>query len=235
LTKKEYQLLIDNETVEPKFDDLVGEGKRYKTPDEIAKAKLHADTHIDRLEKENAELRAYTQQAKKLEDLIAKLEANPGTSKDELPVTPERPVSQATLTEADVLSMVDKHVTEKETKRTKTQNIEEAKKQLRAVFGDKYAEVLKSRSSELGISIERMTALAEESPNALIKLVVQEGSGERLSSPPRSSLRTDGKVTTRNYAFYQNMRKEDPRKYFSKEVSWQRMKDAESMGDAFYN
>jgi len=229
-------MLIDDEPkVEPKFDDLVGEGKRYKTPDEIAKAKLHADTHIDRLEKENAELRAYTQQAKKLEDLIAKLEANPGASKEEQPVTPERPVSQATLTEADVLTMVDKHVTEKETKRTKLQNVEEAKKQLRQVYGDKYAEVLKSRSSELGITIERMTALAEESPSALLKLVVNEGSGERLTSPPRSSLRTDSNVTKRNYAYYQNMRKTEPSKYFSKEATWQRMKDAVEQGDAFYS
>ena len=53
-------LLNENRTtpnLDNPFEALVGEGKKYKTQDDLAKSVLHKESHIQRIERENAELR----------------------------------------------------------------------------------------------------------------------------------------------------------------------------------
>lgn len=233
--------LLLKEEIIPTFEDLVGEGKKYADNEALAKSKYHADKHISNLENELRELREDLSKREQVQDLISKFEQKLGTSTPREEPTPvEQPVeTNKGLSEQDVQSLVDKYVSEKETKRTREGNIDDAKKKLRELYGDKYADILKARSQELGMSIERMTELAAESPNALIKLVSDNhDKKEDLVSPLRgsriqSSAQPKGDV--RNYAYWQKMRKENPRLYHDPKMSWQRMKDSSDMGDAFYS
>src|SRR5215475_8555763 len=63
------------------LNDLVGEGKRYDSPEAVARAKVFADDHIKRLETENKQLRDdYTRAREeniakaKLEDLLDQIQ-----------------------------------------------------------------------------------------------------------------------------------------------------------------
>src|SRR5438046_816691 len=69
----------DQEVTEPAdfLAELVGEGKKFKSPEDLAKSKWHSDVHIKTVEQENNELRsAYTKLREdynaraKLEELI---------------------------------------------------------------------------------------------------------------------------------------------------------------------
>lgn len=231
--------LLDNED-QVVATDLVGEGKKYRDLDALAKAKLEADKHIERIERENAELRQDFTKTKTVEELLEKLEAKLGTSREENQPPPEKPVSKAAgnnegLSQADVLALVEGHVTQKEQERTRSQNIDHAKRELKASFGDKYAEVLKTKAEELGLTIEDMTAMAAKSPSALIKLVSSSKSNEPLSSPPKGIRMNTSDSKGRDYAYYTNLRKTDPKAYHSREVQWQMHKDAEKMGPSFYS
>lgn len=232
--------LIDETEVEPKFEDLVGEGKKYQDNDALARSKHHADKHIFNLEKELAELREDLKAREQVEALINKFESKLGTSTREEPPLVEQPVTQIQgLSEKDILSLVDKHVSQQEQKRSRDKNLEDAKAKLTQAYGDRYGDVVKKKAQELGMSIERLTEIAAESPTALMKLVSQ-GEVTKGSSftPPRSTqapARTgfeDSNV--RNYAYWQKLRRENPSQYHSPKMSMQRMKDASEQGDAFY-
>lgn len=72
----------DNNNNPPEPEDylaeLVGDDKKYKTPSELAKAKVHADKHIDKLIAEKRELEAKyiasTEHAKTIQDIIKELQ-----------------------------------------------------------------------------------------------------------------------------------------------------------------
>ena len=55
---------------------LVGEGRKYKTLDDLAKAYLNADGFIEQLKAENQELRTKTVEAKTIDEVLERLSAN---------------------------------------------------------------------------------------------------------------------------------------------------------------
>ena len=59
--------------VTPTAEDLVGEGKKFKTIDDLAKGKAQADTHITNLEKELAELRQDLSARLTVEDFVSRV------------------------------------------------------------------------------------------------------------------------------------------------------------------
>jgi hypothetical protein len=64
--------------------ELVGEGKTYKTVDELAKGKINADIHIKRLEEEAKALREQLAGAKSVEDVLEAVKANSVSRQAEL-------------------------------------------------------------------------------------------------------------------------------------------------------
>src|ERR1700744_6434466 len=72
---------VDNTPKEISLEDLVGPGKKYASPQELAKAYYNADTHIKTLTQKQDELRAdylkereENQTRAKLEELIKRLD-----------------------------------------------------------------------------------------------------------------------------------------------------------------
>src|SRR5258707_434239 len=75
--------------IEVAFNDLVGEGQKYKNPDELAKAYANVEAHAKTVERENAEIRA------RLDTLEANPNGNNGREPAREPDPAQTPPNEA--------------------------------------------------------------------------------------------------------------------------------------------
>lgn len=168
-----------NKTADELFAEMVGEGKKYGTPQELAKAYLHADSHISRLEKENEEYRIKVEAAKSVDDILAKLkpaESHPDTP---APKTPEQEAEK----QPDIDSLVQKALESKMQEQTGSQNKAQVTEALRAKFGQSAGDTFDKKQQELGVDLEQ---LAAQSPQAVLALFGVTASSSHSSAPPVS-------------------------------------------------
>lgn len=143
--------------------DLVGEGKKYATVEKALESIPHKETHIDRIERENAELRQKMAEAVAAEEVYKKLTEsfNPQGG-----VTP--PASG--LDEASIVSLLDKRLAEKEAERIATQNVNKVKEALVGKYGDKAQEMYEAKARELGVGVQFLNEVVRRSPKAAEEL-----------------------------------------------------------------
>lgn len=216
-----------SEQVKSALAELVGEGKKFANEEELAKAKNESDAFIDHIKGENKELRdtlAQLQeqlQATKTESELEKLRHELSQSKSgEAPkeVTPSQLVTE------DLDSMIEKHITAREIKASAQANLDQVNEALVAHFGDpeKAAEAVRAKASELGLSVEDVTAMAAKSPTAAMALVKGEQTAAQPDISKQSS--TSGVATSEGIsqmsvkAEFDKLRREDPTKYYSPAV-----------------
>lgn len=172
------------------LEDLVGEGKKYKTSEDLAKAVAHANNHIKQLEQDTATLKSELQQRVSVEDAIKQL-----TSKNEQPTNSEpayqppsevpvqtesKPSASITLEDVKRLLQEDKQQTYAEQNLTKAIN-----KVVEFAGGSENAKsFLASKANELGTSVARLRDLAQETPDAFLKLLDISGKQASTGSVP---------------------------------------------------
>ena len=151
--------------------ELVGEDKKFKDVESLARGKYEADVHINILEKRLDDLRAdylkmheESQARAKLEDLIKQyddLKQSNGTTPSPIrePVQPKQP-------EIDFDSLIDSKIQQREFTRKQDENFNTVKAKLTERFGDSYPNLIKEKISELGLSAQDADSLARKSPTA---------------------------------------------------------------------
>ena len=201
------------------FTELVGEGKRYKTPAELAKGKLEADKAIREREAENAQLRA------QLAEMTSRLQGTP-------------PASSAVPGVADEDELVNKIVQVQQTLRQQEQiqaNVEIVKDTLLERFGSEEAanQHIVAKARELGMSMDELQSLASRQPKAFFKMI-EVTEQAPAATPTRGTINPEAlknlqgstQVKPGTYEYYQQIHKTDPRKYFSPEIQNALMNDA---------
>lgn len=166
----------ENKSAQEIFEELVGEGKKYSSPEELAKAYFHANSHISKLEQENEQYRVKTQAAKSVDEILAQLQQR-GSDADKMAdeATPE---SKPERTNDDVESLVQKALEAKLKERDSAGNQKQVAAKLREKFGDAAGKVFDEKSKELGLDLE---SLAGQSPAAVLSIFGLTG-GSRASS-----------------------------------------------------
>lgn len=173
------ELFTENQTTVSPVADLVGEGKKFKTVEDLAKSKLEADNFINTLQDENKAAR----------ERLAALEAELATRKtveDQLKaisttkVVPQPPATTVTepakgqvLTDEDLTKRV-KAITEAEQAgRQARQNIEAVSTQMTKTYGseEKAREIVQNKARELGVSVQFLQDAAAKSPVAFFNLI----------------------------------------------------------------
>lgn len=228
------------------LNDLVGEGKKFKTPDDLAKAKLESDRFIEKLQNEQRELREELSKRLSAEEALKRAReagsvADPQTPPERTPPPQQRP--EAT----DIGSEVDRILRRREQETTTKSNIDSVTSKMKDLYGsvDKAAEIVQSRAQELGMSVSALQTLASENPKAFFKLV---GVDDKPAGAPQTSSWQNTKNTTAmknaagtsavspgTYKWYNELRKTDPAAFFSPRVQLQMDKDAREKGEKFYS
>lgn len=229
----------DNSTPDA-VDQLVGEGKKFKTTNELAKGKLEADRFIEKLTKEMEELRADLNARERMDELLARLEnqqssGGANSSQGNQPSS-ERPTSP------DIAQLIEQTLTKRDAAKTANDNQAEAERILKNHYGADYEAKIRQKASDLKISIKAINDLAKESPEALFELLGVTRGRPQVYNTPTSSLSTERmginpSSGVRDYKFYQDLKAKDKSAYWSSEVQLQMHKDAiaaANRGDDFY-
>lgn len=229
------------------LERLVGEGKKFKDPESLARGKAESDAHIARLEKELADQRAELRSRIALEEALEKLtKQSSNATSTTSNATPQEIVNASTnesasLTEDRVKNLVSELIAVETTKATRQQNLAETQRQLEEVWGKGYVSHLKAKAQELGVGEEFLNDLAAQKPKAFLTLVGADKKSQGNSNaglPPQGSTRfnsSDSSVAgIRTQSYWSQLRKTNPKEYFSDKATIQRHRDAQKLGDAFF-
>ena len=221
------------------LSELVGEGKKFSDAAALAKGKAQSDAFILQLQAEMKELREDLAKRTTVEQFVDQLASRQPASTVVQPVQLENDDNDNPLTEADIRRLAREAYIEDQTRRTQESNFAKAQALLAAEFGQNYVPVLQARARELGLSEEFLNSVAAQSPEALLKLVSQkESTVSNSHAPPRTNLnnqnsREDSAI--KNKAYYDKMRTTDPKRYHSYEVTVERHRQAQRLGESFFN
>lgn len=231
--------------------ELVGEGKKFKeaSPEELlkvlAKSKYEADRHIQNLEQEQNELRQELNTRLKLEELMKTLSEPkaPEASKHQNNEDGgERRGDPNKNSEVDIEKTVEALLNSRLEAQHKQNNVAVVKDELTKRWGKQYLANVDKVLSETGMSREQFADLAATNPKVVLALAdkvapSQSNPNDPLLSAPRSTQRIVGSPQSsneKNFKFYEKIRKENPRRYFSPEVQGEMHRMARQMGDDFY-
>jgi len=237
-------LLAEEETttIDPNknyLEELVGEGKKFKTAEDLARGKYEADTYIEIMKKRQDELRADYLKMRdeamakaKLEELISKLD-NKQSHVDE-PKNEER-VKPLDLNEIDTL--FSNKLREHEVARKQQENLKLVKDKLIERFGNNYQSTVKQQIESLGITEEVFTQMAQNYPQMVFKTldIDKPRATEQFPAPPRNSVQglpQSGKKD-RTWTYYQELKKTNPRLYYDPKIAKQMHDDYQRLGEAF--
>lgn len=228
----------DQSTTGDLLGELVGEGKKFKTVEDLARSKVESDNFIEQLKREGAEMR---QMLKDLESKVGKQQ----TIKEVLDAVKEARGSddnQNVTTTEELLSLVDQRISARDSEKSKTLNYERAQSTLLAKFQNdagKAREFVKSESQRLGMSPGELKALAQTSPEAFARILgLNQPKGSGQGPALRSDVNTESMSTSggslRNSAYYAELKQKLGAKFWDASIQQQRFKDAKALGTKFY-
>jgi type IV secretory pathway VirJ component len=220
---------------------LVGEGKKFKTVEDLAKGKLEADRFISELQRQTAELQEELKKNLYEKEVLASLQAKATATGDvsnagQKTTSTTEGETKPKPGEADIESLIEKTIQERERKNIASQNLSAVESHLTEAYGTEAQKVVNQKAKELGLTVQRMQELAAESPTAFLSLL-----GEKPKQPltiKDGSVRTESlglQGATRDWAYYQKLRRENPKLYFTPATQQQLMKDKIAAGDKFGN
>ncbi len=215
-------------------------GESFKDPQVLAKSKLESDRYISELERQIKELKEDVSKEEASKKLLAELQGRrQDTNATPVPKDGEtNPSATKQEFSEDVLKrLVEETLTKREQENTASQNAKIVQDQLVQKYGTEAKTHVETKARELGMSFERLSALASESPTAFMTLI-----GE---PKPQFKPIVSGTINTesarfsnpaeRNWSYYQELRKKDKALYYSPKTQQQMMQDKQRLGANFGN
>lgn len=233
------ELFSDTTTIDSEknyLEDLVGEGKKFTSVEELARGKAESDLFIERIKAENAQLREEVNARKTMEEVLDRLNSSNGDTQNRNSDTnlEEDQGSNNVDVESLVEQALNQRLSQFEKQNTAKQNMSVVTDALRNKFGNNFQTVLKDKVAELGIGEDFATNLAETHPKAFLELV-----GAAQATPQAQSQETVRTVPRRggsakNYAYYEDLRRTNPDKYYSAATHSEMLEALAEQGDDFY-
>jgi hypothetical protein len=216
------------------YEVLVGEDKKYKDNEALARSKMESDNFIRNLQRELKELRDASSKAATLEEvrttLLAELKASKDTSLVQPPVTPPEPDDNP-----DIETIVSTLLEKKDQERRRMSNQEKVTKTLQDRFGEDAQAHLSQKAKELSVSLDYLAKVANESPEAFFRLVgidaPKTATGLPAPRPTQAAPLPQGGV--RNKSYYDKLKASNPTDYFSQKTQMQMYKDWMAQGETF--
>ena len=224
------------------LDSLVGEGKKYRTVEDLANGYQNADGHINKLEGEGVQLRSELDKRLNAEDMVDTIKRE----REELQAARQAPENTTPSLDEDSLSkLISSTLDQRDTQKTAAVNQQIADTKMKELYGDKAGEVFQNKARELGISVEFLGEVAAKSPDAFFNTLGI--STQKVQTPtPSVTVGTTNTAAVHNlstnnvepgtWESFEAMRRENPRKYFTPKVQNQLFKMRTEKGqDGFYN
>ena len=221
--------------------ELVGEGKKFKTVDDLAKGKLEADKFIEKLTVENKALREALDSEGSPDEVLRRinelLQSKATGSGNAASTTSNQPTS-APLSEEKVLELLSRERQQEKLK----ENVNRFNSTVNKAFGEKTGEVIAARLDELGMEQDIFRDLAARNPSAALRILGVKDSGVPGSSSMDSSVNTEaffgeagkGNGEVQNFAYFQKLRRELGLAYYEPHIQTKVFEQRKKLGDAFW-
>lgn len=240
---EEAQTTEQNTSQDQSYLDQVVQtkGTNWSNPEVLAKGKLEADTYIQSLEGQLAEMREDMSKQDYAAQLLQELKGEATDTGTVIPALSENTASTEILAtpagqgEDDLKSLVEKALSDRDNKVAIENNQKIVEEELVKKFGTEAQAEVSKRAKELGMSLTRMQEIASESPNAFLSLMGQPAKdlGPMTNSSVRTESVTQQVSSDRNWNYYQNLRKENRNLYYSPKVQQQIVDDKLRLGEKF--
>lgn len=203
--------------------EWVGEGKKYRTPEDALKSIPHAQEHIQSLEKTLEELRSDLAERETVEKMLEKLKAGESEGNTTPAANPE-----------DLATLVDQRLSAREQQKVVESNLSKADQLWKERFGDKAGEEYNNRLAELGISNDEAQTVAAKSPEGFLRLMGVSDS-RPSSANVRGTVNPESNVSSKpehgTYEYWQNFRRENPSQYYSPKIQRQVQESLQRLGE----
>ena len=216
-------------------------GENWEDPKVIAKGYLDSQAFIDQLKEEQKQLREDLEKSQYEREVLERLgaKAKPtGGEGDQDKASTSATDNQAGASVDDIKKLVLEAMTERERAATTEENLRNADTQLQKLFGTDADAQVEKRREELGLTKERRKEIAAESPSAFLALMgkAPEKQTNKLVS---GSVNTTAESFTsngskRDWAYYNQLRRENPRLYYKPATQNQMATDRLTLGESFF-
>lgn len=226
-------------------DQTVTPGKYDSWDLDALKRKAEAaDEHIRAIESENRALRESSDTSTTLEEILERLDQSKSTPPNFLPSTganqppSERTSSSESIKKEDVAAMIAAALDNNQKQSLAQSNVNTVKSKLAEVWGADYQKKVTEKAKEINIPQDTLSALAETSPAAFLKLVLDEKPVTNPNShlPPSTMVRAlpNQSKPMEKWSDFSKAMKENPSLRMN--ASFQKLlhETAERIGSAFY-
>lgn len=223
------------------LEELVGEGKKFKTPEGLARGKVESDAYIitltkrmDDLKRDYLTMREDSTARASLDDLIQQIREEKLAQNNQN----EQPSQQPSLDPNASKTLISDTLKSIRAEEKADLNYATVEKTLKEKYGNNYGTILKEQADSLGLTSEDVNALARKSPTAFFRTMgLDQPAQEQFQAPPRGSLRNDSFVprgqTKRTWSYYQELKKSNPRLYLDPKTAVQMNADYTLLGKEF--
>lgn len=229
------------------LEELVGEGKKFKSPEDLARGKYESDNYItilqqrfDELREDHTRLRDENAAKARMEEILTKLDTKIQDRDTTDDANDKKPDAGNSLQfdPKQIEDLVTSKLTEREVQRKQEENFNQVRDKLREQYGENYASVLEDQINEMGLTKDFFNDLARNHPSVLFKTLGLDQTAQKqsYSPPPRNAMTFKPSAPKkRTYSYYQNLRKENPKIYFDRQTAIQMHNDAQEQGEAFFD
>lgn len=224
------------------FAELVGENAKFKTPQDLGRAKVESDLFIEQLKRENAELRNDNATRIKYEEFLDRVErANLSNDTDNQGGN-EQTGQLSAMKPEELEQLLERKLRERDARNTATQNLTQVQNKLRETLGPNFAQRVKEQAQSLGVTTEFLNNLAATQPRAFYRMLgldTEQRSNTSSMSPPRSQVNAETfnpGVKTKGWTHYEEIRKNNKSLYFSPKIQNEIFNNIKELGEErFYS
>ena len=238
----------DDNQIDPNknyLEELVGDEKKFKSVEDLAKGKYMSDLHISILEQRLDESREMYKEAadqakaaEKLQDLLTRLENQNDLSSREQNQNSNEDAKTA-LDPTQIEALITQNFQKMKDKDKQEVNFNIVMEKVREKFGENYSNTLREQAKELDLTVDEVDSLARRNPKAFFKTfgLDDNRSVDSFQTPPGSTRSTTfaPKVQKRTMSYYKELRKTNPNLYLDPKIAVQMDKDALALGEAFFD
>ena len=154
---------------EASLELLVGEGKKYATTGDLAKAMVHSQTHITKLEGEATTLREGAQKQTSIDEILAAIKSDGNNQQQQSDDNHQQADQHATDTDKapDIAQQIKTALEQNDQLKSAQSNVASVTSALTKSLGDRANEVYTAVGKSLGVNLDE---LAKTSPDAVIRL-----------------------------------------------------------------
>ena len=207
------------------LDQIVGEGKKFSSVEDLVKSYAHAQNHITDLERTQEQLRGEVVDSTSIKEMLAKLEHKdvPNSGEPEISEEPEV-LSSPQAEQVDIETKIAKAIEDSKAQDKAQVNADKVRNALVQTFGNEEAakDAFLQKATSLGLSVNDLNALASKNPDAALKLLdvkAQASSPGKLPTYNKPTVAsTPDPDNPKTLEDFNALRRKDPRKYFSPAV-----------------